>query len=46
MSLNRATAHFSRPGGAPEPASESGDPTFATSIFDFGGIQIPRRGRK
>jgi hypothetical protein len=46
MSISSYSAHFNRPGGASEPASDSDDPTFATSVFGFGGIQIPRRGRK
>jgi hypothetical protein len=46
MSISSASAHFTRPGGMPEPASESDYPTFATSILDFGGIHIPRGGRK
>jgi hypothetical protein len=30
----------------PEPTSEGDDPTFATSVLDFGGIRIPTGGHK
>ncbi|HEY1530583.1 MAG TPA: hypothetical protein VGF80_07195 [Galbitalea sp.] len=46
MSVSRAVAQFTRPGGMPEPASESDAPTFATSVLEFGGIAVPRGGRK
>jgi hypothetical protein len=46
MSATSASSHFTRGGGMPEPAGESDNPTFATSVLDFGGIRIPRGGRK
>jgi len=46
MSASDPVAHFTRPGGVPESASESDDPTFATSIAQFGGIRMPKGGRQ
>ncbi|HEX4402751.1 MAG TPA: hypothetical protein VHZ98_15635 [Galbitalea sp.] len=46
MSFSSATGHFTRTGRTEESAGESEDPTFATSVLGFGGIQIPRGGRK
>ena len=39
--MAQRSAHFTRPDELPEPPIDETTPTFATSLFGFGGVPIP-----
>ena len=44
--MAQRSAHLTRPGEAPDQASESSSPVFATSALEFVGIRFPKGRNK